>query len=239
MSPDWSAKAQAVPYAKLTNPQTLNLYGYMQNNPLGGVDQDGHCDWCQSFGNWITGNGWQTNAQIAQAAALNAPSTITETQGSGTLVTNTSSAPAPATNNVQLGPGMQSAIDAEKSNGLVDLGTATVGAVSAIPNLIPALPALMLGTAAGIGSSTNDQSTQNISTNGTGAVLSTVGYFAEGTAVGTGATYGALGVAAGGVAWSASNFISNIVTSVFSPPGDAINAGGTTMQQPELEDIPQ
>ena len=43
LSPDWSAKAEPVPYAKLDNPQTLTLYGYMQNNPLGGVDQDGHC----------------------------------------------------------------------------------------------------------------------------------------------------------------------------------------------------
>jgi RHS repeat-associated protein len=57
MSPDWSAKAQAVPYAKLTNPQTLNLYGYMQNNPLGGVDQDGHCDWCQSYGTELPATG--------------------------------------------------------------------------------------------------------------------------------------------------------------------------------------
>src|ERR1035441_452135 len=26
-------------------PQTLNLYGYMHNNPLSGVDADGHVDW--------------------------------------------------------------------------------------------------------------------------------------------------------------------------------------------------
>jgi hypothetical protein len=31
-----------VPYSKLDNPQTLNLYGYMRNNPLAGVDADGH-----------------------------------------------------------------------------------------------------------------------------------------------------------------------------------------------------
>ena len=43
MSPDWSAKAQPVPYAKMDDPQTLNLYGYLRNNPLGGVDADGHC----------------------------------------------------------------------------------------------------------------------------------------------------------------------------------------------------
>jgi RHS repeat-associated protein len=43
MSPDWSAKEEPVPYAKLDNPQTLNLYAYMRNNPLGGTDPDGHC----------------------------------------------------------------------------------------------------------------------------------------------------------------------------------------------------
>jgi len=43
MSPDWAAKEEPVPYASLDNPQTLNLYQYMRNNPLGGVDPDGHC----------------------------------------------------------------------------------------------------------------------------------------------------------------------------------------------------
>ena len=31
-----------MPYASLGNPQTLNLYGYALNNPLGNVDVDGH-----------------------------------------------------------------------------------------------------------------------------------------------------------------------------------------------------
>jgi RHS repeat-associated protein len=44
MSPDWSAKAEPVPYAKLDNPQSLNLYAYVLNNPLRGVDPDGHAD---------------------------------------------------------------------------------------------------------------------------------------------------------------------------------------------------
>jgi RHS repeat-associated protein len=42
MSPDWSAKEEPVPYAKLGDPQSLNLYSYVLNNPLGGVDADGH-----------------------------------------------------------------------------------------------------------------------------------------------------------------------------------------------------
>jgi len=42
MSPDWAAKATPVPYAKLSNPQSLNLYAYVLNNPLGFADPDGH-----------------------------------------------------------------------------------------------------------------------------------------------------------------------------------------------------
>jgi RHS repeat-associated protein len=42
MSPDWSAKAEPVPYAKLDNPQSLNLYAYVGNNPLSQIDEDGH-----------------------------------------------------------------------------------------------------------------------------------------------------------------------------------------------------
>jgi RHS repeat-associated protein len=49
MSPDWSARPEAVPYAILTDPQTLNLYGYAQGSPLGKADKDGHCDWCYSL----------------------------------------------------------------------------------------------------------------------------------------------------------------------------------------------
>jgi RHS repeat-associated protein len=42
MSPDWSAKQEPVPYSKLDNPQTLNLYSYVQYNPLSNFDDDGH-----------------------------------------------------------------------------------------------------------------------------------------------------------------------------------------------------
>jgi hypothetical protein len=47
MSPDWADKPEAVPYSDLSNPQSLNLYGYVNNNPLSKTDPDGHVDWKQ------------------------------------------------------------------------------------------------------------------------------------------------------------------------------------------------
>lgn len=42
MLPDWSAVPVPVPYAAFNNPQTLNLYTYVGNNPVNEVDADGH-----------------------------------------------------------------------------------------------------------------------------------------------------------------------------------------------------
>jgi hypothetical protein len=42
LSPDWSSDPEAVPYADLGNPQSLNLYGYVNNNPLRSTDPNGH-----------------------------------------------------------------------------------------------------------------------------------------------------------------------------------------------------
>lgn len=42
MTPYWSEDPDASPYADLENPQTLNLYGYVRNNPLSKTDPDGH-----------------------------------------------------------------------------------------------------------------------------------------------------------------------------------------------------
>ena len=45
LSPDWDAKSSdPVPYAKLDDPQSLNLYSYVRNNPLSRTDPDGHVD---------------------------------------------------------------------------------------------------------------------------------------------------------------------------------------------------
>jgi RHS repeat-associated protein len=35
-----------LPYADISNPQSLNKYAYVYNNPLNLTDPDGHCPWC-------------------------------------------------------------------------------------------------------------------------------------------------------------------------------------------------
>ena len=42
MTPDWAAKPTTVPYAKFGDPQSLNLYSYVENGPLNRIDPDGH-----------------------------------------------------------------------------------------------------------------------------------------------------------------------------------------------------
>ena len=42
LTPDWSKNPQGVPYANYNNPQTLNLYAYVGDNPLSLADLDGH-----------------------------------------------------------------------------------------------------------------------------------------------------------------------------------------------------
>ena len=57
-SPDWSARPEAVPYADLNNPQSLNQYSYVGNNPLAHADPDGQCGLIDgvpcSFSQWTS-----------------------------------------------------------------------------------------------------------------------------------------------------------------------------------------
>ncbi len=70
MSPDWAAKAEPVPYAKLDDPQSLNLYAYVGNNPLRRVDKDGHnwlTDQWEKFKNYALYGEGVTNKQLPAA----------------------------------------------------------------------------------------------------------------------------------------------------------------------------
>ncbi len=45
-SPDWALVPTPIPFATLDNPQSLNLYSYVGNNPLSTRDADGHRQVC-------------------------------------------------------------------------------------------------------------------------------------------------------------------------------------------------
>ena len=91
MSPDWSSAPEPVPYADLTDPQTLNLYGYVRNNPLSHADTDVHCceaEWGffkqELAGVWDTTGGAVVGA-VGQFASGQAADNVRETYFSGNV----------------------------------------------------------------------------------------------------------------------------------------------------------
>jgi len=55
MTPDWATRPTAVPYALFGDPQSLNLYTYVRNDPVTRADADGHC-WMKLFRICSTGS---------------------------------------------------------------------------------------------------------------------------------------------------------------------------------------
>ncbi len=74
LTPDWAARPTTVPYASLGDPQTLNLYGYVENAPLNRVDGDGHGDGNCAAGAALNGqgNGCTQAAEQNRSNAANA-----------------------------------------------------------------------------------------------------------------------------------------------------------------------
>ncbi len=72
LSADWSSVPEPVPYANLTNPQTLNLYGMVSDNPETFADLDGH-DCCQDEIDFAVGIASGAAASIT-LGAVGAPS---------------------------------------------------------------------------------------------------------------------------------------------------------------------
>jgi len=72
---DWSSVPVAVPYATLTNPQSLNLYTYVGNNPVTDVDADGHAKEANQAAPGSDCEGSMECEQQAQQAANGTPPT--------------------------------------------------------------------------------------------------------------------------------------------------------------------
>lgn len=69
MTPDWAAKPVTVPYAKFGDPQTLNLYSFVENAPVNRIDSDGHIEWAPylNFGSGDPVNIGAATAEVAGA----------------------------------------------------------------------------------------------------------------------------------------------------------------------------
>jgi RHS repeat-associated protein len=57
VQPDWAAKPVDVPYANFGNPQSLNLYSYVENNPTTMGDPDGHVGQATNAGDGANNGG--------------------------------------------------------------------------------------------------------------------------------------------------------------------------------------
>lgn len=55
MSPDWDARPVTVPYAQFGDPQSLNLYAYVTDNPVSRQDADGHLMTINQLYSWHSG----------------------------------------------------------------------------------------------------------------------------------------------------------------------------------------
>jgi hypothetical protein len=82
MSPDWNSDPDSVPYADFGNPQTLNLYSYVQNNPLSRTDPDGHACVVNADGSQTDDDsGGESCADVAAADELHPASVIVTPNG--------------------------------------------------------------------------------------------------------------------------------------------------------------
>ena len=87
MSPDWSAEVEPVPYAKLDDPQSLNLYAYVRNSPIILFDPDGHggCNGWACEENVESEQGRELNQKAQEAAQQEAQQKAQQQMNNGAL----------------------------------------------------------------------------------------------------------------------------------------------------------
>jgi RHS repeat-associated protein len=140
MSPDWSGAPEPVPYADFGDPQTLNLYGYVRNNPLSHADADGHC--CSDWADWIDSKVQTFRQDGMSANNLTSSPTLAAVNTFANGVT--SDLASGAADVLRLGNGTAAAIDSAKQGdyagaaiGLAQDGGRAAGVILTVAGLAP------------------------------------------------------------------------------------------------------
>jgi RHS repeat-associated protein len=226
MSPDWSASPQAVPYASLADPQSLNLYSYVGNSPLTRRDADGHLYLGDDpYGGDVSGdtaslgssgrfsllraNAAQTEAQYAQyvVALSNTIAVQQQQNSSGGLsiwqhLGNIFHGRPWDYRRTYVTSRLVLPDDADEG---VALTMDATGFLIAIPRVLPGVPGIVAGACVADVSVNNDRSKLNLGLNAGGQVFGMMGTAAEGSAVATAGTVGAFGLAYGSISWDLIN----------------------------------
>jgi RHS repeat-associated protein len=136
MTPDWAAKPLTVPYATFGDPQTLNLYSYVENAPLNRIDPDGHI-----FGNpdiveleWTQGQEHDHSCTNSTCGDTAPPAQAQNTQTQEPSFTQTLKdsfwGMADALAGKEVGPGTPGEKDAASAMAVPVVGMATEGAAA-------------------------------------------------------------------------------------------------------------
>jgi RHS repeat-associated protein len=233
ISPDWSAKLAPVPYARLGNPQTLNLYGYVGNNPLSAVDPDGHQNTpggtqcgqtvsiaCNNLGDGPAG---EAAAELRGAEAQYAAQVQQQSGSSGGA--GFWSHVGQRFSNWWDGRGFhdnmhlkENVTDFETYQPLVTASSDLLGVSGAVLRNTP------MGIASTVVSVTSDPSPLNIMSNSESILIPLAIPGAD------------VPIAFGYAAWDGSQFAGNTMTTVFTPDAlqsNTINVNGITLQDPQ------
>lgn len=147
MSPDFSASPGVLPYSDLANPQSLNLYGYANNNPLNLVDSDGHqagaiaSDWWSAgqalVSTLMVGGEAIIGSGVAAVGLLAAPSVVAVDVGLQVPVEPSGNLMLDALNPPNVFPAVQSENTADNNSASQGQNTQSTGVA---PNTNPSRP---------------------------------------------------------------------------------------------------
>jgi RHS repeat-associated protein len=141
LTPDWASAPTDVPYAHFGDPQSLNLYGYVRNNPLASIDPDGHNEatWWSGLGANEAENEAAFDEQVAlQKQAQNQSQDATTTGATTTTVATVATSPSTMEQIDQVVKPLVDSAEAatgKAGNFLLDVGADVLGTAAVVLTL--------------------------------------------------------------------------------------------------------